>query len=241
MVHRPADSRLLTNLLSQEKDYSKNLLTLLDFSHASLASFSAYASASSPPASQVILAVAGLFSSADNALRGYAAAVDEWREHLKGLKTLEDEVATIMRDREILVTRLIKASKVSKPSRDSVYIAPTFPSSSTLSLKSDFVANVKPFNTTTKLAAAQSELQACETHLASKERELDTRRASAVREGLNVRCKAMMECGWVWTEMGKEGLRALGVLRSDEPSLPISPIPSRPPSLHIHLSCHRPP
>lgn len=102
MVHRPADSRLLTNLLTHEKDYSKHLNTLLDYSNASLASFSAYAAASSPPASQVILSVAGSLAGADDALRRYASAVDEWREHLKELKSLEDEVGNIMRDREIL-------------------------------------------------------------------------------------------------------------------------------------------
>jgi len=32
---------------------------------------------------------------------------------------------------------------------------------------------------------------------------------SAVRRGLEARCKAMVECGWNWGEMGKEGLRAL--------------------------------
>ena len=60
-----------------------------------------------------------------------------------------------------------------------------------------------------KLAAAQSELQACEAHLASKERELDALRTHAVRTGLQARCKALVECGWQWGEMGKEGLRAL--------------------------------
>jgi hypothetical protein len=40
MVHRPPDSRLLTNLLSQEKDYTKHLNALLDSSHSSQASFS---------------------------------------------------------------------------------------------------------------------------------------------------------------------------------------------------------
>lgn len=102
MVHRPADSRLLANLLSHEKDYAKQLAALLDSSNASLASFSAYASASAPPASHVILTVAGSLAGADDALRRYATSVDEWREHLHALKGLEDDVGNIMRDREIL-------------------------------------------------------------------------------------------------------------------------------------------
>jgi hypothetical protein len=92
----------LTNLLSHEKDYSKHLLGLVDYSHASLASFSAYASASAPRTSQAILAVAGSLAGADDALLKYCVAVDQWRDHLKGLRSLEDDVANIMRDREIL-------------------------------------------------------------------------------------------------------------------------------------------
>ncbi|EKM51047.1 uncharacterized protein PHACADRAFT_262999 [Phanerochaete carnosa HHB-10118-sp] len=67
-----------------------------------------------------------------------------------------------------------------------------------------------------KLATAQGELQACEAHLASKERELDTMRTVAVRAGLQARCKALVECGWQWGEMGKEGLRALESLEIPE-------------------------
>lgn len=102
MVHRPSDSRLLANLLSHEKDYSKHLSVLLDYSQSSLASFSAYAATCTPPTSQVIIAVAGNLAGADDALRNYAAAVERWQEQLRALKQMEDDVGNIMRDREIL-------------------------------------------------------------------------------------------------------------------------------------------
>lgn len=102
MVHRPADSRLLTNLLQHEKEYSKQLTQLLDYSNASLASFAAYAAASPQPTSQIILAVVGSLAAADDALRRYAQSVDQWRETMGHLKDVEDEVGNIMRDREIL-------------------------------------------------------------------------------------------------------------------------------------------
>jgi len=102
MVHRPADSRLLANLLSHEKDYAKHLHALLEPSHASLSAFSAYASASPPPVSHAILAVATSLAGTDEALGRYASAVDDCRDHLKHIKTLEDDVANIIRDREIL-------------------------------------------------------------------------------------------------------------------------------------------
>lgn len=215
MVHRPSDSRLLVNLLDHEKDYSKQLSTLLDKSQSSLASFSAYASASAPPTSQIIIQVAGALAGADEALRKYATSLEQWQEQLKSLKALEDGVGNVMRDREILcvvynlnnnsllnplsVTRLIKLSKSQKPTRDSILA-----SSSTSTL-----TKLPEVQTSTKLAAAQSELQACEAHLATKERELDAMRNTAFVYGLSARCKALVECGWTWGEMGKEGLRAL--------------------------------
>ncbi|KAJ6525091.1 hypothetical protein DFH09DRAFT_1046670, partial [Mycena vulgaris] len=173
MVHRPADSRLLANLLSQEKEYAKHLATLLDHSNASLASVTAYASASSPASAHLILAVAGSLATADDALRHYAVAVDRWRDYLKGLKTLEDEVGNIMRDREILVTRLIKASKPTLHATHSSSSLPLSPVQSQSSLP--FSASSPTANA--KLAAAQTELQACEAHLAAKEAALAVHRA----------------------------------------------------------------
>lgn len=67
-----------------------------------------------------------------------------------------------------------------------------------------------------KLTSAQSELQACEAHLASKERELTLARATAVREGLNIRLNALVQCGQSWALMGREGLHALEGLNINE-------------------------
>ncbi|EKM76339.1 hypothetical protein AGABI1DRAFT_45100 [Agaricus bisporus var. burnettii JB137-S8] len=102
MVHRPSDPRLLLNLISHEKSYSKHLQSLLDSSHASLTSLSAFAATSAQPVSSVILSIVEDFSNADNALCRYKDAVDAWREQLKSLKDLETEIANIARDREIL-------------------------------------------------------------------------------------------------------------------------------------------
>ena len=102
MVHRLADSRLLSNLLQQEKEYSKQLSQLLESSNASLASFTAYAAASPPPGSHVIMSVAGSLARIDEALKGYARGVDEWREMMRSLKDAEEEVGNIIQDRKIL-------------------------------------------------------------------------------------------------------------------------------------------
>lgn len=102
MVHRPADSRLLSNLLLKEKDYLKQFKQLFTCSAASLDSFTAYAAASPPPASQAILAVASLLAVADDALQQYYLGVVRWRDAMQALKDMEDDVGNIMRDREIL-------------------------------------------------------------------------------------------------------------------------------------------
>ncbi|KAF5376468.1 hypothetical protein D9615_008597 [Tricholomella constricta] len=213
MVHRRADSRLLANVLAHEKDYAKHLHALLDPAHASISAFSAYASASTAPVSHAILAVATSLAGADDALGRYAAAVDECREHLKHIKALEDDVANIVRDREILVTRLIKASKSSKPKPHRELLPQPSSSSSSLSLSSASVFSSPSLTASLlnspKLSAAQAELQACETHLAAKERDLAVGRTNALREGLSLRCRALVECGWVWSEMGNEALRVL--------------------------------
>lgn len=109
MVHRPADSRLLSNLLQQEKDYLKQFNLLFNAAAASLDSVTAYAAASPPPASQVILAVAGFLTAADDALKRYALGVERWRDSMRLLKDMEDDVGNIMRDREILFVGLTSA------------------------------------------------------------------------------------------------------------------------------------
>lgn len=60
-----------------------------------------------------------------------------------------------------------------------------------------------------KLNLAQNELQACEAFLADREKALGQMRENVVIKGLRGRCTAMVECGWKWGEMGKEGTRAL--------------------------------
>jgi DNA-binding PucR family transcriptional regulator len=233
MVHRPSDSRLLNSLLSNEKEYHKQLLVLLDnYSQQSLGAFAAYASASPAHVARAIIAVAGSFAGADDALRRYAVSIEAWQAELCALKDLEEDVGSIVRDREILfvrlffmrlhffspsslmtvwvsVTRLIKLSKNQKPTRDSFIgtLGSPVGEMSQTSLSSFSVTSAGP--SSSKLSAAQGELQACEAHLAAKEKELDERRISVVRRGLEARCKAMVECGWNWGEMGKEGLRAL--------------------------------
>ncbi|KAG2144360.1 uncharacterized protein EDB93DRAFT_1289320 [Suillus bovinus] len=233
MVHRPPDSRLLSNLIAHEKEYTKHLSALFPISHAALASLSAFAAASPsaiPSSSSISLAqtiatIVDILSGADDALQLYNKAVENWRDQLAHLIKLEEDIAAILRDREILVTRLIKVSKSSKTTRDP-RLSLILPSGSTSFTSLPSTNSTLHGSSNTKVLQTQEELRACEAHLATKELELEALRVSIAREGLGARCRALVDCGWVWGEMGKEGLRALQTLNASssdtqvpEPSL----------------------
>ncbi|KAG1721875.1 hypothetical protein EDB19DRAFT_493581 [Suillus lakei] len=249
MVHRPPDSRLLTNLIAQEKEYTKHLSALFPISHAALASLSAFAAASpsaihssSVSLARTIGTIVDILSGADDALQLYNQAVENWRNQLGRLIELEEDIAAILRDREILVTRLIKVSKSSKATRDprSSVILPSGSTSFTSLPSTNSTAHG---SSNTKLLQAQEELRACEAHLASKELELEALRISIAREGLGARCRALIDCGWAWGELGKEGLRALQSLNASSPDaqVPEPPLASFPSLSHSPSATITPP
>ncbi|KII84868.1 hypothetical protein PLICRDRAFT_701595 [Plicaturopsis crispa FD-325 SS-3] len=180
MSHRTSP-RLLSNLSQHEKAYTAHLLALPTPAAPFLA---AYAPTTAP--------IADALTRADEALRLWAASGEAWEDILKELKNKEEEVGNVLRDREILVTRLIKASK-SKPSR----MAGLPSSSSTTSLPAA-TSNIK-------LSAAQAELQACEAHLALLQRQLEEMRVQALGTGLRERCRALVACSEVLGECGRVG------------------------------------
>ena len=73
----------------------------------------------------------------------------------------------------------------------------------------------RPLRHNGKLAQAQAALEACEIHLVIRERELNVRRISIAHDDLGARCRALIDCGWVWGEMGKQGLKSLQALAFD--------------------------
>jgi hypothetical protein len=109
MVYRPPDSRLLSNLIAHEKEHAKHLSALSPISHTALASLSAFAvaSPSAIPSSSVSLAqttgtIVDILAGVDDALQLYNWAVENWRDRLGHLIKFEEDIAAILRDREIL-------------------------------------------------------------------------------------------------------------------------------------------
>ncbi|GJJ14169.1 hypothetical protein Clacol_008430 [Clathrus columnatus] len=195
MVHFPPDSRLLASLVKQEQAYSSQLYSLLNASSSSLSALVIYASSSPTEISHTLKNVANALSGADDAFRNYGEAINNWIDQLRSISRKEEEIANIGRQREMLVTRLIKVSQKSKASPQSL-----------LHSASDSTSNVsfKSFNS--KVSAAQMELQACESHLAAQERELETFRLSALKQALRLRCQALVQCAWTWGELGRRCL-----------------------------------
>lgn len=224
MVHLPPDSRLLASLVKQEQAYASQLYNLLNTSNASLSALVIYASSSPTEISNTLKNVANALSGADDALRDYGEAINNWIDRLRSISKKEEEVVNMGRQREILlviflfdcfssiqflicrVTRLIKASQKSKTTPQSLLHSAS-DSASTVSFKS--------FNS--KVSAAQMELQACESHLANQERELEAYRLSSLKHGLQSHCQALVQCAWTWGELGRLCLSFLSDL-SDAPS-----------------------
>ena len=104
------------------------------------------------------------------------------------------------------VDRLIKASKANNPKRRSL-LSGSNQGSPVLS--GSYHALDQLVFSNSKLNLAQTELQACETHLTEKERMLAQMRESCIAGGLKMRCRALSECGLKWSEVGRIGLQAL--------------------------------
>ncbi|KAI6018254.1 hypothetical protein BKA83DRAFT_16499 [Pisolithus microcarpus] len=149
-----------------------------------------------------------VLAGADDALQRYLHVVEKWREQLMSLKELEDDVGSILRDREILITRVIKLSKAQKSGRDSRSSFILHPGGSSASFSSlpSTTNSTSIGSASSKLAHVQAELQACESHLADKERELAVRRISVVREGLGARFRALIDCVAVCPSLGSQTL-----------------------------------
>ncbi|KAG8842566.1 hypothetical protein FRB91_004101 [Serendipita sp. 411] len=207
MPHRATDSRLLAQVLKVDKEYSASLDAVFHTSQASLAALTAYASSCPPTHSAAMMAAVAALSGAEDALKAYTTAVDAWRADLKRVRKCEEVVSNVLRDREILIGKLLKVSH-KRSTRDNIGLANQFANEQSLGFVSSGISAGSASTSTLtggnfKLSHAQAELQACEAHLAEKEKELEDTRQDAIKKGLERRCKALVSCGWTWTERDK--------------------------------------
>ena len=148
----------------------------------------------------------------DAGWHAYITCLDHFRADLKHIHQLEEEVARVKRDREILVSRLIKTTK-SRPSKNDLSaIAKEYSQTSmsgresSLSMTSNGSHASKESKRAGKLADAQAELLGCEEHLRSLELKIEHERNNVMLNGLEDRFRAMEAVGQMWIAQAKKGL-----------------------------------
>lgn len=146
----------------------------------------------------------------------YIASLDAFRKDLKQIHLLEEELSRVKRDREILVTRLIKTTK-SRPTKSDLsaiasgYRSETVHSSrvSLSSVGSNVSSASKEGKRAGKLAEAQAELLGCEEHLRGLEVRIEHERNKVMMRGLEDRFRAMEAVGRMWVGQAQRGLEDL--------------------------------
>lgn len=247
-AHRSSSDRLLNNYLDAQKGLTTSLLTLLSHSHSSTSSLLAYVTSSPgviPPVRRAVRHAAfegplspsllenpahgsqlGSAIGADSGTPGWAAYVsslEQFRKDLKQIHLLEEEISRVKRDREILVTRLIKSTK-SRPTKNDLSAMATSYSqtamssrASSMSVSSTGSAQTKEGKRASKLADAQAELLGCEEHLRGLEVRIEGERNKVMMRGLEERFRAMEVVGQMWLAQAKRGMDDLEKMHGMNP------------------------
>lgn len=163
----------------------------------------------------------------------YVGSLEQFRKDLKQIQLLEEEMSRVRRDREILVSRLIKTTKSRPTKSDLSAIASSYGSrpdgpmlssrSSVLSVSSQGSTTSKEGKRATKLAGAQAELLGCEEHLRTLEVRIETERNNVMLRGLEERFRAMDAVGRMWISQAKRGLGDLEKAQSQSCSTTLCP------------------
>lgn len=106
--HVTSDSRLLQNLIECERKYTQNLDRTVQSSGAAAAALKAWGTTFATSTSSRL---ADLLHEVAEAQNYHLEAIKGYREALKDVADREASIRTIVKDRDILVSRLIKASK----------------------------------------------------------------------------------------------------------------------------------
>lgn len=221
-----------------QKHLSTSLLTLLSHSHSSTSSLLAYVTSSPGVVQPIRRSVrhaafegplsAALIDNPESQLEGsthvetqgwsaYISSLDAFRKDLKQIHLLEEELSRVKRDREILVTRLIKTTKKRPTKSDLSAIASSYRSEASMqssrasltSLGSNTSSASKEGKRAGRLADAQAELLGCEEHLRSLEIRIEHERNTVMMRGLEDRFNAMEAVGRMWVAQSQRGLQDL--------------------------------
>ncbi|PWY98346.1 hypothetical protein BCV70DRAFT_202126 [Testicularia cyperi] len=194
----PTDSRLLQNLIKGEKSYIENLAGTSMSGHAAASALAAWGTSEAPDIAKASQTLAEILASVADAQRMHVQAMDGYRSALKDVLDREQSIRSVVRDRDILVGRLIKASKKKVSKKDS-------------GLSQDEKME--------KVNAAQRELHACEQVLASEEAALVGVKRRTFKEALTMRMKTMGDAGAAMVDAAKEAILLLDEFDTHGPLL----------------------
>lgn len=183
----PSDSRLLTNLIKAERNYITHLRASVTAAHGASAALSAWGTSEAPDVADASARLGNLLAACADVQSTHVAAIEGYRAALKDVADREASIRTVVRDRDILVGRLIKASQKS---------------ASASSKKS-------PEERAEKVAKAQRELSACEQVLVSEEAALVGVKRRTFKEALTMRMKTMGDAGAALVDAAKEAIMLL--------------------------------
>ncbi|KAJ1036979.1 hypothetical protein NDA10_006162 [Ustilago hordei] len=194
----PTDSRLLQNLIKGEKIYIDNLAASSHSGYAAASALAAWGTSEAPDISKASQTLSEILASAADAQRTHVQALEGYRSALKDVLDREHSIRSVVRDRDILVGRLIKASKKKVSKKDS-------------GLSQDEKME--------KVNAAQRELHACEQVLASEEAALVGVKRRTFKEALTMRMKTMGDAGAAMVDAAKEAILLLDEFDTHGPLL----------------------
>lgn len=196
--YTPSDSRLLNNLIKAERNYVGHLHASVTASHGASSALTAWGTSEAPDVAEASSRIADLLAACADVQSTNVAAIEGYRSALKDVADREASIRSVVRDRDILVGRLIKASQ-----------------------KSAHVSNKKgPEERAEKVAKAQKELAACEEVLASEENALVGVKRRTFKEALTMRMKTMGDAGAAMVDAAKEAILLLDSFDSNTYQMP---------------------
>lgn len=205
------DSRALQNLIKAEKTYVDELLTMSSASLTAASSLHAWGMSETPDLDAATAHVGRLLENAANANKTYAQASEQYREALRDILDREQSIRSIVRDRDILMSRVIKASKRKPTHRE-------------------MISGDREHHA--RLLETQRELHACEQTLVNETAALVGVKRRTFKEALTMRTKSMGDLGAIMMDSARN---ILVFLDSFDANIPVAPAPVAPmsvPDLH---------
>ena len=198
------DSRALQNLIKSEKAYVDDLLGATSAAYAAASSLHAWGISETPDLDHASGIVSQALESAANAQKTYAQALDQYNASLRDMLDREQSIRSIVRDRDILMSRVIKMTQ-RKPTRWEL-----------MKGEEDHQARV---------IDAQNELQACEQTLANETTALVAVKRRTFKEALTMRAKVLGDTGARMMDSARDILVFLDTFDAD---YPVAPLPIQP-------------